>query len=117
MIVIIKPKPNNPLFVSTPITALAQMNDVAFVGLTENDVLKQVGGKWTNSPIGSDANYTFNQGSASSTWEIAHNLNKFPSCTVVDSAGDGVEGDVSYTNNNQLVIQFSAAFSGKAYLN
>jgi hypothetical protein len=111
-------RPRTPVVVAnSPITALAQMNDVTFANLAENDVLKYLGGKWSNSPIGADASYLHIQPSASTTWVITHNLNKFPSCTVVDSAGDGVEGDVTYTNANQLTISFSAGFSGKAYLN
>lgn len=61
--------------------------------------------------------YTHTQNSASATWTITHNLNCFPSVTVVDSAGSVVIGDVSYTNANTLVITFVAAFGGKAYLN
>lgn len=61
--------------------------------------------------------YTHTQSSASATWTINHNLNCFPSVTVVDSAGSVVIGDVSYTNANTLVVTFVAAFGGKAYLN
>lgn len=61
--------------------------------------------------------YTHTQGSASSTWTINHNLAKFPSVTVIDSSDSVVEGDISYTNANSLVITFTASFSGKAYLN
>lgn len=57
------------------------------------------------------------QGEASDTWTIEHNMGRYPSVTVVDSAGSAVFGDVSYTNENQLTVTFSVAFSGKAYLN
>lgn len=66
---------------------------------------------------GGDLHYVFTQGSPSVKWTITHNLNKFPSVFVQDSANDEVEGDVEYVNINQVVITFSAAFSGKAYLN
>lgn len=69
------------------------------------------------SAAGSDAFYTFNQGSPAATWTITHGLNKFPSVSVVDSAGDQVEGDIEYINSNQVVAKFSAPFAGKAYLN
>jgi hypothetical protein len=36
---------------------------------------------------------------------------------VIDSANTMVVGEVTYTNTNNLTIQFSAGFSGKAYLN
>lgn len=61
--------------------------------------------------------YTHIQGEASDTWTIEHNMGRYPSVTVVDSAGSAVFGDVTYTNENQLTVTFSVAFSGKAYLN
>lgn len=65
----------------------------------------------------SDKHFTHLQKSASRTWVIQHNLNTFPSVTVVDSAGNVVCGEVHYNNANQVTIEFTAAFSGKAYLN
>jgi hypothetical protein len=35
---------------------------------------------------------------------------------VVDSARTVVIGEVSYTNNTQIVVNFTSAFSGYAYL-
>ncbi len=64
-----------------------------------------------------DAFYLHNQMIASATWTVTHNLNKYPSVTVVTSAGDEVIGDLSYTNANTIQLTFSAAFAGKAYLN
>jgi hypothetical protein len=61
--------------------------------------------------------YVFNQNSPSTTWTITHNLGRRPSVTVVDSAGTVVVGEVTYTSDNVLTIQFSAGFSGQAYLN
>ena len=60
--------------------------------------------------------YVHNQGSASSTWNISHNLGAYPNVTVVDSAGSQVEGSVDYTDDNTIVISFSAPFGGKAFL-
>lgn len=64
-----------------------------------------------------DAFYLHNQMIASATWNITHNLNKYPSVTIVNSAGDEVIGDVSYPSINSVTINFSAANGGKAYLN
>jgi hypothetical protein len=50
-------------------------------------------------------------------WTIEHNLGKRPSVVVIDSAGDQVEGMVAYLDANNLMITFSAAFGGEAYLN
>jgi hypothetical protein len=72
---------------------------------------------YPNLPSDGDLNFTFNQPTPAATWSIAHNLGKNPSVSVVDSAGTLVHGEVDYINDNSLIITFSAAFSGKAYLN
>ena len=59
---------------------------------------------------------THTQGSASSTWTVTHNLNKFPSVTIVDSNEEQIFGVVDYQSANTIVLTFSAAISGKAYL-
>lgn len=61
--------------------------------------------------------YTHDQQTASTTWTITHNMGKFPSVTIVDTAGDEMEGGVTHNSNNQLTIVFSASVSGKVYLN
>lgn len=66
---------------------------------------------------GGDKTMVFSQSPASSEWVIEHNLGKFPSVTVVDSSGTVVYGDVFYISESKVVIKFSAAFIGKAYLN
>ena len=64
-----------------------------------------------------DKHFEFTQASPSITWTVNHDLNKFPSVTVVDSAGTQVFGDVDHTDNDNLTITFINQFSGKAYLN
>ena len=66
---------------------------------------------------GSDKNFVFTQATASALWKIKHNLNKYCSVSVVDSAGNVVVGDVNYIDKGNIEISFSAAFAGKAYLN
>lgn len=66
---------------------------------------------------GGDKTYIHKQVIASNTWEITHNLYKYPSVSVVDTGGNVVIGDVEYTSLNTLVIKFTAPFSGTAYLN
>lgn len=66
---------------------------------------------------GVDLNYTHNQTSPSTEWTITHNLGKFPSVSVTDSSGNLWQTEVDYVNQNSLIVRFSAAFSGKAYLN
>jgi len=64
-----------------------------------------------------DKNFVFIQNTPSALWAIQHNLNKYPSVTVSDSADSVVVGDIEYIDANKLLITFSAPFSGMAYLN
>jgi hypothetical protein len=61
--------------------------------------------------------YTHTQSSPASTWTVTHNMNKYPSVTIVDSAGTTVDGSVDFINLNSVTINFCGAFSGKAYFN
>lgn len=76
-------------------------------------------GNLTSESLGiiGDKNFVFNQNVASDLWEINHNLNIFPSVTVVDSGNNIVIGEVTYINENSLQIIFTSPFSGSAYLN
>ena len=64
-----------------------------------------------------DANYVHTQGASSATWTVNHNLGKYCSVMVVDSAGTVVVGAVTYNSINQMTLTFSSAFAGKAYFN
>jgi len=70
-----------------------------------------------NIPNYTDANFIFNQENPSDSWLINHNLNKFPSVSVVDTAGTQIFTIANYINTNSLTLTFSAPFAGKAYLN
>lgn len=61
--------------------------------------------------------YVHEQGVASDTWSIEHNLNKYPSVTLVDSAGTQFQGRVEYTDENNCIVYMNGATKGKAYLN
>jgi hypothetical protein len=65
----------------------------------------------------SDKNYVHIQGSASDVWLVDHNLDKFPSVTIIDSANNTVVGEVKHISANQTRISFTASFSGKAFFN
>lgn len=67
--------------------------------------------------VSQDAHFVYTQSSPSAQWVITHNLAKYPSVTVVDSADSTVYGEVEYNSINQLTITFSGAFSGRAFLN
>jgi hypothetical protein len=64
----------------------------------------------------SRVSYEHMQGSASNSWTITHNLGFKPNVTVIDSAGNIVEGEIAYTNTNSLTVSFQSAFSGTAYI-
>jgi hypothetical protein len=64
-----------------------------------------------------DSHFVFSQETVSATWNIEHNLNKYPSVTVVDSGDNILLTEVEYTDNNNLVVRFEASTSGKAYMN
>jgi hypothetical protein len=69
-------------------------------------------------PIGNDdKTFVFTQAVPSATWSITHNLNKFPSVSVVDTANTQAFTIADYIDTNTLTLTFSAAFAGKAYLN
>lgn len=67
--------------------------------------------------IVADKTFLFTQGTASKVWVITHDLNKYPSVTVMDSGGSIIVGDVVYDSVNQITVSFSAEFAGTATLN
>lgn len=68
--------------------------------------------------ISSDKNFVFTQRVSSTVWNIVHDLNKYPSVTIVDSGGNNVYGgQVHYIDQNKLNVEFSSPFGGIAYLN
>lgn len=69
------------------------------------------------TPVIYDKNYVFEQTVASDEWIIIHNLNKYPSVSIINSAGDEVIGDIHYDSFNQVTITFEGSFKGKATLN
>lgn len=64
-----------------------------------------------------DKSYIFTQAVPSTVWIINHGLNKFPSVSVVNNNNILMYGEVSYIDANNLQVNFSAGFSGKAYIN
>ena len=64
-----------------------------------------------------DKTFEFDQGQPALVWTIQHNLNKFPSVSVVDTANTVVNSQVNYIDENNITINNTAQFAGKAYLN
>lgn len=50
-------------------------------------------------------------------WQIEHNLNKYPSITVVDTANNVIYGEVNYNDFNNVTITFTSSVTGYAYFN
>jgi hypothetical protein len=96
----------------SPLTVSQVSRNVTVSGTTSSSLTVAAG-----SPANAHGTYTHTQTSSSATWTITHNLNCFPSVTVVDSAGSVVVGDVVYISANVVSVTFVAAFGGKAYLN
>lgn len=90
-----------------------------YEGLTNKPQINgvELSGNKTSAELGIDQTHIYNQSTASDEWTINHNLNKYPSVTVVDSAGTICEGTVTYIDTNTIVCDFNGAFSGTAYLN
>lgn len=95
---------------------------VYVVELESQTVIVELGTTGPQGPKGDpglvlvDISYTHNQNMPSNTWTINHNLGFYPGITVVDSSGNVVEGSYTYQDANTIIINFSGAFSGKAYL-
>ena len=64
-----------------------------------------------------DKNFVYTQASSSSSWNIAHNLSKYPAVTVIDSAGTEVHGTVVHVDKNNCIASFGMPFSGTAVCN
>lgn len=61
--------------------------------------------------------FTFHQASAAVTWTISHGLGAEPSVYTADLGGVEVIGDVTYPDDNTVVVTFGSPQAGVAYLN
>jgi len=91
--------------------------------VNEDVVEVNIGTSGPQGPMGppgpvdfADLSYVHIQNTPSTTWNITHGLQFIPNITVVDSGGTVVEGSYDYPDANTVVLSFSSAFSGKAYL-
>ena len=81
---------------------------IAETGIDDNDLEPTIEG---------DKFFLFKQMESKDEWIINHKLKKYPSVTIIDSAGTNVIGEVTYLDENNLKINFSSIMSGKAFLN
>lgn len=61
--------------------------------------------------------FVFEQAEASDVWVVVHNLNKYPSVMLVDSAGTQFIAPVNYDSRNQLTVYINGRTTGKVLLN
>jgi hypothetical protein len=94
------------------------MSEVVIVQVTQPVV--RVTAPGPQGPAGQftpgDVAYTHTQAVSSATWTINHNLGFNPVAVVLDSGGTQCEGSITYPTVNQMVITFTGAFTGVAYI-
>lgn len=96
-------------------------NSATFIAIKDEDS----GSSYTVTSSGWDSpsefkfqkTYVYNQMTAAAVWNINHNLGRYPSVSVVDSAGSVAVGETVYVDANNITITFQSQFSGTAYLN
>lgn len=94
-----------------------------YLDINTGDVYKKVDGDvwayWSSigGALEGASTYPHQQITPAEKWVITHNLECFPSVTIADSAGNTVVGDVQYISENEIIITFTSAFAGNAYLN
>lgn len=95
----------------------ASLHNVNATGTVEGSNLSGTNtGDQDLSGIVQDKNYT-QDFTVSSNVTVNHNLNKYPTVAVFDSANDEVIGAIEYTSLNALIVSFSAPFSGRVTCN
>lgn len=70
-----------------------------------------------NVKVFADKNYIHEQNIAEKTWRVTHSLNKYPTVTVIDSAGNEVICNIEHIDTNNCIISMNAPFKGKAIFN
>lgn len=90
--------------------SISESGGVVGIDIAQN-IIDQI-----NSITG-DKNYVHEQNTPSKVWVCNHNLNKFPSPIIIDSAGSEVEGAIEHIDKNTTVIRFNAVTIGAASFN
>lgn len=122
------------------VSSLDDLVDVILTSPQIGDILMNTGTHWENKPqseivpdlsgyatteyvdnkvadVDSDKTFRFSQTTPQSVWVVTHNLRKYPSVTVIDSAGTEVIGEVEYIDINTVSIKFAYEFSGYVLCN
>lgn len=96
------------------ITVTQQANNVIISSVGIQGIQGLKGDAGNNGING--GNFTFEQQTNATIWNITHNLGYRPAVTVQDYGKITLEGDLSHTDANSLILTFSQAVSGYAYL-
>jgi len=64
-----------------------------------------------------DKTFVFTQTVPSTTWIVNHDLNKFPSVSIVNINNVSLYGEITYIDENNIQLEFTSGFAGKAYFN
>jgi hypothetical protein len=96
---------------------ISKQNNISTFGHYTIDSYTDNGQFYTLNLTNLFGNGVFTQGVPATVWNIQHNLGKFPSVSVVNNNSVVLFTEVTYIDNNNVQLNFSAGFSGKAYLN
>jgi hypothetical protein len=91
--------------------------DTLVVEATLNTVVVEATLSGPTGPSGTGDKTFFMVFTSLSTVLVQHNLQKYPSVTVVDSAYSEVIGDIVYIDTNTLRVSFTGSFSGDIFCN
>jgi len=90
--------------------------DVILIGAPAPASISGVNPVIVGGPLTQIVAYHHLQNTPSNTWTINHDLDFHPNVTAIDSGGSICEGEIAYLSKDVLVITFTSAFSGQAYL-
>ena len=107
--IIIKQRGTIPVYTTTKVGSGATWGQIDGNVLDQKDLVNYI-----KSQTGT---FVFDMGILDTEWTITHNLNKWPTVVLVDSAGSVAVPDVKYIDSNTCFIQTKQPFKGKAYLN
>ena len=100
-------------FATTSSSTLGDLGGVTITSASSGEGLVYNGSAWVNKAT----TFTHTQSSASAAWTVTHSLGYLPGgVSIIDSGENVVMGDIVHSTDNELVINFSSAFTGKAYL-
>jgi len=115
----------NPYYSAADVALLGQVNNVLDTALlpgvpTQRGPQGPAGLPGPQGPAGpagvSGGFLTFTQNAVSTSWTINHSLGYYPNITTTDSSGTVIDGTISYPSLTTVLVTFSIATSGFAYL-